>query len=328
VRFWHCLAASLAVHLVILVSLRVAAPSFALEQNAEETAPVQVTVLAEAPIIEEARPDEIPAGPIFAPSEEARAIRQGLGALNPEPVSRRPDEVPSPVRGPANAPHTYGSPVGAENTTEPSGPDPFDWSARDPVPGALAPSEAVGGTPDSGDTMRLTPDGPADTGDHAPPSTPATDAGTGSGTGGPDPSGSGPAPLAGGSGPAPTGEGDGRSGAGSGGGGPGGDGGGNPSGGGAGGTGGRKPARPPSHASGKEGQHTPPFPRSREMQRLEIHGTVRLRIQVDNAGDVTSATVAGASGYSEYDQQVAYWVQENWRYPSGHPGPRTVSVSF
>lgn len=331
-RFGYCLTVSLVLHVAVLGAVRIRAARDLAADASVEPAPVTVHVLAEAPIIEDTAPEDLPAGPIFAPSAETQAIRRGMGALRPEPATRQPGERPSETRGPEPAPGA--GTASPDSPAGPSEPDPFDWSSTAPSERGPDPraSEAPGGSADAPDSARLVPDAPAQP-DHATPAAPPGDAGVGAGAGGSETTGAGPAPRGGGPGPAPAGEGDGRSGQGTGGEGTGGQPSGTSSDGGGGGQGGggaAKPAEPAPKpkAKPKQAAHTPPYPRSREMQRLEIHGSVRLRLSVDESGSVTDASVVSPSGYPEYDNQVAYWVQSHWRYPEGHPGARTVSVSF
>lgn len=332
IRFGHCLVGSMVVHVALLlgVSVGVVRLDEATRQAQALDEGIEVRMLDEPPIIEMPPVDALPAGPIFLPSQETLELRAGMGAVLPQRVPRRPGEAPTPVRGPAPNPDP-GAPAPRDwDVPATSEPDAFEWDTHQTPDGVRRPpSEAVGGQPGSETTTRLTPDGPV-VPDHAPPSAPGGDSGVGTGEGGMDATGAGPAPAGGGSGPAPTGPGDGASGAGTGGGGPGGEGGTSPAGGS--GTGGpRKPARAGSGGGGGsrgEAAHTPPFPRSREMQRLGIHGTVQLRLTVNGSGDVTGASVTRRSGYPEYDDEVAQWVSGNWRYPGGKAGSRTVSVSF
>jgi TonB family protein len=69
------------------------------------------------------------------------------------------------------------------------------------------------------------------------------------------------------------------------------------------------------------------------MQRLEIHGTVSVRVSIDTSGTITSASVVSGSGHPSYDSQAAQWVRSRWRYKwvGGTPEggvTRTVQVRF
>lgn len=59
--------------------------------------------------------------------------------------------------------------------------------------------------------------------------------------------------------------------------------------------------------------HTvPPYPPL--AVRLGYEGTVRLRISVDEHGNVFSADVLGSSGHADLDQAAVNWVETHWRY--------------
>jgi TonB family protein len=63
------------------------------------------------------------------------------------------------------------------------------------------------------------------------------------------------------------------------------------------------------------------------MARLEVHGSVSLRITISASGTVTSASVTKGSGYPQYDGQAASWVRDNWRYRwEGGPGTTTTKT--
>jgi TonB family protein len=76
-------------------------------------------------------------------------------------------------------------------------------------------------------------------------------------------------------------------------------------------------------------------PRTREMERLGVHGAISVRVSVDASGNVTGATVVGGrSGYSDYDNAAASFVRNNWRFKPAKrngqavAGTVTVSVSY
>lgn len=59
--------------------------------------------------------------------------------------------------------------------------------------------------------------------------------------------------------------------------------------------------------------HTiPPYPPL--ALRLAHAGTVRLRITVDEQGNVVSANVLQSSGHDELDAAAVAWVKSHWRY--------------
>ncbi len=333
-RFSHCLGISLALHLAVLGVVRLRGATELLPTATPESPPVEVRVLDEVPIVEETPPEALPEGPIVGPSAEVQAIRRGLGVLSPAPAPRAPDARWSETRAPGPGGPTGGV-ADPSRPPAPSEPDLFDLPVSAPTARGsdVTASEAPGRSQPDAPPTRIEPDAPASE-THAPPAAPVGDTGVGSGSGGSDAVGAGPAPPAAGAGPAPAGPGEGRSGAGAGGEGAGGrpdgtPGAGSPSGSGQGASGsGAGPAPSKPKPKPRKGARTPPFPRSREMQRLEIHGTVRLRLTIDSAGRVVEASVISRSGHPEYDEQVANWVREQWSYPEGQGGSRTVGVSF
>jgi periplasmic protein TonB len=59
--------------------------------------------------------------------------------------------------------------------------------------------------------------------------------------------------------------------------------------------------------------HTiPPYPPM--AVRFGYEGTVRLRIAVDERGNVISAKVLNSSGHSDLDEAAVGWVKAHWRY--------------
>jgi len=66
--------------------------------------------------------------------------------------------------------------------------------------------------------------------------------------------------------------------------------------------------------------HTiPPYPPL--GVRLAHEGTTRLKIAVDEQGNVVSAEVVHSSGHDELDIAAVAWVKAHWRYqPAMHDG--------
>ena len=64
--------------------------------------------------------------------------------------------------------------------------------------------------------------------------------------------------------------------------------------------------------------------------RLAHQGTAKLRITVDEHGDVVSADLIQSSGHEELDAAAVAWVKAHWRYQpavqDGHPVSATTDA--
>jgi len=79
--------------------------------------------------------------------------------------------------------------------------------------------------------------------------------------------------------------------------------------------------------TGVTSTHTiPPYP---EMERRMGHeGTVTLKIQIDNTGNVTDAQVEQSSGSQALDQAAVEWVKAHWKYkPAIQNGTAVAATS-
>ncbi|HEX3945333.1 MAG TPA: energy transducer TonB [Rhizomicrobium sp.] len=75
--------------------------------------------------------------------------------------------------------------------------------------------------------------------------------------------------------------------------------------------------------------HTiPPYPPM--AMRFGYEGTVRLRIAVDEQGNVFSADVLNSSGHTDLDDAAVSWVKSHWRYQpavqNGNAVPATTNA--
>lgn len=336
-RFIHCVGLSALFHLALL--LLVVVPGKAVLLDDQAAPPIQVSVLDEPPVIQPPPPSERPSEPIFKTDPIAQGVREGMGALAPAPRLRDPKVKPAISPDPPPDDPT------ADTGVAPEKPDEPQPSASDPkeseviVPTETGPddraSEATGTDPDPARETRLTPAAPPIRAPVPTPARPVGDIGAGSGPGGTSDEGAGPAPRPGGPPPAPIGPGTGVDARGEANRGPGeGDSGAGHSDRGSGrdegGTATAPPPPPPkpatAHITG------PPCPPTREMARLNIHGSVRVSVTVSYPGGaITSASVVSPSGYPEYDAKAAQWVRSNWRASwsgGGTPTQRTYTVSL
>jgi TonB family protein len=70
------------------------------------------------------------------------------------------------------------------------------------------------------------------------------------------------------------------------------------------------------------------------MERLERHGSIRVKVSVDANGNPTRAVAVTHSGYTDYDRSAAEWVASHWRFKpakrSGHAvaGDVVVTVRY
>jgi protein TonB len=72
--------------------------------------------------------------------------------------------------------------------------------------------------------------------------------------------------------------------------------------------------------------HTiPPYPPM--AVRFGYEGTVRLRIAVDQHGNVVSADVLGSSGHADLDEAAIGWVKAHWRYEPAMQNGNAVSAA-
>jgi len=75
--------------------------------------------------------------------------------------------------------------------------------------------------------------------------------------------------------------------------------------------------------------HTiPPYPPM--AVRFGYEGTVRLRIAVDEHGNVISANILDSSGHTDLDEAAVGWVKSHWRYQpamqNGNAVPATTNA--
>jgi protein TonB len=61
--------------------------------------------------------------------------------------------------------------------------------------------------------------------------------------------------------------------------------------------------------------------------RFGYEGTVRLRIAVDQHGNVVSADVLGSSGHADLDEAAIGWVKAHWRYEPAMQNGNAVSAA-
>jgi len=325
-RFSHCLGLSLAAHVVFVLLVPLPRHSAQASNDAEA---ITVRVLDEAPILQEPAPEDMPDTPIFAPSRVALEIREGMGAIAPIPHPREPGK-PGLTAGPILPEDT---PTGGTSPTDqpaPAAPDPAasQYIAPTATGADQSASEVPSDTAGADETRFVSGSSSPGPSDPAIAAAPPGDVGVGAGPGGTSDSGAGPAAPPGGPSPAPEGPGTGTSAAGTGTRGPGtGDSGSGHSGSGGGSDqGGGRPSPPPKQPR-LVAVATPPCPPTREMARLEVHGSVTLTITIGASGAVTSASVVRGSGYPQYDSQAASWVRDNWRYKwEGGPGTTTTKT--
>ncbi len=264
-----------------------------------------------------------------APGASQRPLA-GLGGSEDQPVPSPHEQadVESPL---PPAPATAGAGMADQRPIGDLSPDPIKPSsvqAGQKGPGESAPGR---GRPPSGDGSGPSA-GPGPGGTATPDASPTLKPGSPTGTGG----GGGASGAAGGAagggtqsatGQGGTGGGKGRGSA--------------SSGTGTGGGGGRGPAAgspgggagsAPAPAAPKETDPVkisgPPPPRTREMERLEIHGAISVRVRIGPDGRVQEATVIKGSGYAQYDRTAASWVQSNWRFRPGTRGGTAVTKTI
>ncbi len=334
-RFHYCLTISVAIHAIIafIVPIQVAKARAA---DVIEAPPITVRVAEEPPIVQEPPPEEIPTQPIFDRAPEAEAMREGMGALMPEPAPKRPDKQWSDTprdQTSDNPPQFSGVSPDAE-TDEPASADPE--TSDEIAPTQTGPedqaSEALGDDPSSSDTARYTEDAPPADGGLPTPASPAGDTEVGAGRGGPDREGDGTSRPAEGRGPAPEGEGDGRDAAGTGTHGPGG----SDAGSGRGNEGGTGDANrggasspPPQPAGRWVASSRPPCYPGRLAERLGLGGrTFTVSVTVNAGGAVTSASLAGSTGDGNLDATLVNHVRSRFRYQwqgGGSPTAKTFS---
>ncbi len=334
-RFHYCLAISVAVHAIIafVVPVQVARARAA---DVIEAEPITVRVAEEPPIVEEPAPEEIPSEPIFAPGPEAEAMREGMGALMPEPAPRQPHKQWSdtPRDETHENPPQFSGVSPEADSDEPAAPDPETSDEIAPTrtgPDDLA-SEALGDDPSSTDTARYTEGAPAAEGGLPTPASPPGDTEVGTGRGGPDREGEGTSRPAEGRGPAAEGEGEGRDARGTGSHGPGG----GDSGSGRGNEGGTGDANqggtaPPPKPDGRwVAVATPPCYPGRLAERLGLNGrSFTVNVSVSASGTVTSASLAGSTGDASLDATLVNHVRSRFRYQwqgGGSPTAKSLRV--
>ena len=72
--------------------------------------------------------------------------------------------------------------------------------------------------------------------------------------------------------------------------------------------------------------HTiPPYPPL--SLRMGHEGTVRLRIVLDEGGNVVAAQILSSSGYAELDGAAISWVERQWRYKPAVDDGRAVRAT-
>ncbi len=336
-KLHHCLAISLLLHFVGALAAPYVIPPrprmpqryFRVRIVSEATPPAPRPT--PAPVRRAAR--VAPVGQRASEPAPGRAGREGASRSAaeivppPQPVARRgSDHPPAPVDIQPRRATTPGLPEAPPRRE-------IDIPSLAPV-ASLAPAEGLAVEPE---TDRLGPalapppgvgtPGPADTrGAPQPPATRGEGAAprgspTGSPAGGrPDGAGTGARGFGRGGGSAPSGTGGGS--------------GGTTTGPGSGGSGRGGQAAPTPAVRGPVLVFAPPMPRTREMQRLEIHGHVRVRVSVNANGEITSATLVSRSGYPEIDAAAVRWVRAHWRFKpamvNGKPtaGTAVVAVRF
>ncbi len=335
-RFVHCVGISVLMHLALLFLIVV--PGQAILTGEQAAEPIEVSVLDEPPMVQAPPPEERPTEPIFKADAVAEGVREGMGALVAAPRLRDPRVPPaiSPDPPPDDPRAETGvAEVAVERT--PSSPDPEESEHIAPTATGTddRASEATGTEEDATRETRVTPDAPPSTAPTPTPARPPGDMGSGSGPGGTSEEGTGPAPRPGGPPAAPIGPGTGVDAPGQGVRGPGeGAHGAGHSAEGTGRDGGATAPTPPAPKPATAHITGPPCPPTREMARLNIHGTIRVSVTVSYpSGAITSATVVSSSGYPEYDAKAAQWVRSNWRatWSGGAPPTQrtfTVSLSF
>jgi len=225
--------------------------------------------------------------------------RRPLGDLSPQP--EKPSSVRAGQKGPGESAPGQGRPPAGDGSGPGAGPGP-------------------GGTATPGTDLTDKPGQPGGVGGGG---------GASGSTGGAPGGGS-----VGGQGPGGTGGGPGRGSAGSGSG-TGGGGGQGPAAGNGGGGGGNAGAQgTPARTAPAAVVSGPPPSRTREMERLERHGSIRVKVKVDASGRPTSAVATTQSGYADYDRSAAEWVRTRWRFrpalKNGQPvsGEVTVTVRY
>jgi protein TonB len=86
------------------------------------------------------------------------------------------------------------------------------------------------------------------------------------------------------------------------------------------------PPQPPvvfTPARGIAATHTiPEYPAL--SRRLREQGTLRLKIDIDDKGIVTQATVVNSSGVQRLDEAAMNWVKAHWRYTPAMQGTKAV----
>jgi protein TonB len=59
-------------------------------------------------------------------------------------------------------------------------------------------------------------------------------------------------------------------------------------------------------------------------RRLREQGTLRVKLDIDERGTVTAATVIRSSGFQRLDEAAVSWIKSHWRYTPAKRGPMPV----